>query len=71
MEAITFIARPKDGIIKIPKEYLESLNKEVQVVLLVAETKTTKKRSPEKRKIKSMSISTKGLKIDREKLNVR
>lgn len=47
MEAIEFVAKVKDGVIEIPKEYLVTLHDEFRVIILVEPRATgiKKKRS--------------------------
>lgn len=68
MRAIEFIAKAKDGIIEIPKEYIKNLENEVRVIILV-EAKTEKK--AKKKKLTALSIKTKNLKFDRDEANER
>ena len=70
MRIINFTANTKDGIIKIPKEFLKNLENKVHVIIVVDKDEAT----PPKRKKKhltALGIDTKGLKINREEANVR
>lgn len=68
MQAIEFITKVKDGIIKIPKEYLDSLKEEFRVIILIDEKEPKKTK---KRELKALKIKTKGFKFDRDEANKR
>lgn len=68
MKAIEFIARAQKGSIKIPSQYLKSLNQEFKVIILIKEKVTkTKPQKP----LKAFSVKTKGLAFDRNEANER
>jgi len=67
MEAFQFTTKAKDGNIKIPKQYLNSLKEEFTVIILVE----PKEKKTSSRKLKAVKIKTKGFKFDREEANRR
>ncbi len=69
MEAFQFTTKAKDGNIKIPEKYLNSLKEEFTVIILLE--KKEKKVSKVSRELKAVKIKTKGFKFDREEANRR
>lgn len=68
MQAIEFITKAKDGVIKIPKEYLATLHDEFRVIILVEPHVVIHKK---KRRLTSLKVKTKGLVFDRDEVNER
>jgi len=72
MKAIEFIADAQDGTIKVPKKYWKDLERNLRVIILVEEhAPETKQKRSGSRKLKAMSIKTKGLVFDRDEANER
>ncbi|MBI2775216.1 hypothetical protein HYX58_04395 [Candidatus Dependentiae bacterium] len=68
MQAIEFVTKAKDGVIKIPKEYIKTLHDEFRVIILVEPHVTVPKK---KKKLTSLKVKTKGLVFDRDEANER
>ena len=71
MQAIEFIAEPKNDMIKIPKKYVGNLTKKVRIIILVDEKEATPKTAKSKKKFSAFKVDTKGLTINRDEANVR
>lgn len=69
MEAIEFITKAKNGVIKIPKEYQEQLQDQFRVIIL--QDAADSKKQPKKRILSAAKIKTKGLKFNRDEANSR
>ncbi len=69
MRAIEFTTKVEDGTIKIPKKYLDNLQNELRVIILIDES--PKAKPQRKRKFTAVKIKTKGLKFDRDEANTR
>lgn len=69
MRAIEFVTKVEDGTIKIPKKYLDNLQDELRVIILVDEAPKTKPQR--KKQFTAVKIKTKGFKFDRDKANTR
>lgn len=69
MQAIEFVTTKEKGMIKIPKEYLDLLNNEFRVIILVDPIK--KKKQTKKKLFSSVKIDTKGFKFNRDEANER
>ncbi|HEV2917239.1 MAG TPA: hypothetical protein VGW78_05875 [Candidatus Babeliales bacterium] len=70
MQAIEFIARVKDGVIELPKEYINTIHDQCRIIILL-DTKIPKKTTPKKKKLSALKIQTKGLVFDRDEANER
>ena len=72
MRAIEFVTKAKDGVIKIPKEYLNNLHHEIRVIILInpdSEIKAINKtKAP---RFTALKITTKGFNFDRDEANKR
>jgi len=64
MQAVEFITKAKNGLIKIPEEYHKDLHGELRVIVLVSA-------KSKKKTLTAVKIKTKGLKFDREAANER
>jgi hypothetical protein len=72
MQAIEFIAKIKDGIIKIPKKHLKDIHNECRIIILMETAKSHKELSPKKKRtFSSLEIKTKDLHFDRDEANER
>ena len=73
MEAIEFITKTEDGIIKIPKKYLNNVLGEVHVIILIDTEKIKKQKIVKKKDLNltSLKVKTKGLKFNRNEANER
>jgi hypothetical protein len=70
MYTIEFIARPENGVIKLPKEYEDILTDEMRVIIL-SKKPIIKKELPTKMNFKAVKISTKNFRFNREEANER
>lgn len=68
--AVEFIAKPEDGIIRIPKELQEELAAEVRVIIL-SEQRALKRPRAKKASFKALKLKTKGFKFSRDEANER
>ncbi|MBN2374485.1 hypothetical protein JXL19_11930 [bacterium] len=68
MKALEFKARTEKGVIKIPKEFRNELDKEVRVIILLEDKETVRSNTPE---FTAVKIKTKGFKFSREEANER
>jgi hypothetical protein len=71
MKAIEFIADAQDGTIKVPKKYWKDLEKKLRVSYWLMSKYRSKQKKIGKRKLKAMSVKTKGLVFDRDEANER
>jgi len=69
MEAIEFIAKIKDGTIKIPKKYLNKLSEEFRVIILINSESGVGELK--KKPFAALSIKTKDFHFDRDESNQR
>ncbi len=67
MEAIEFITKIHNGIIKIPKEYRESLRDRIRVIIMPDNKKT----GISEKKFNALKLKTKDFKFDRDMANER
>lgn len=67
MKAVEFTTTPKNGVIKIPKQYLQDISEECHIIILIKEKPSKKK----KVKLSALSLDTKNLKFDRDEANER
>lgn len=67
MQAFEFVTKAEDGIIKIPKQFVENLSNEFRVIILVDQQKINKKL----RKFDAVRFTTKDLKFNRDEANER
>lgn len=70
MDAIEFVSKIEKGKITVPKKYLTELTQNFRVIILVDKEKKQRKET-KKRTFTAFKMKTKGLKIDREKANLR
>lgn len=72
MQAIEFETKAKNGMIKIPKEYLSAMQDTLRVIILIDKSETKKlKSTTQKRALKALKLKTKGFKFDRDEANER
>lgn len=74
MKAIEFATNIKNGIIKVPQKYLESLEDgSFRIIVLIDNPQKTNSRKSLnlKNKFKAVKIDTKGFKFDRNEANKR
>lgn len=70
MRIIEFISEVKNGTIKIPKKYLNSVKDKLRVMIFIDENHK-KGRIERKKHFKAFEIDTEGLVFDREEANRR
>ena len=70
MQAIEFVATVENGVIKVPKMYLNELEKELRVIILM-DKKEPKPTGRKPFKAKAAKIKLKNFKFDREEANAR
>jgi hypothetical protein len=68
MQAIEFITKAKDGVIKIPQEYLDDIHGELRVIVLVRSHAVS---TEKKKKLTALKLKTKDMKFDRDEANER
>jgi hypothetical protein len=68
MQAIEFVTKEENGLIKIPKQYLENLHKEFRVIILIDEPMAKKTVI---KKFTAAKIKTKNIKLSRDEANER
>jgi hypothetical protein len=82
MNAIEFSAKIKNGVIKIPQQYLQNVqNGDAKIIVLMREKSVMQntnivkrrqiKKNTVKRKFKALSLDTKGFKFSRKEANER
>jgi len=73
MNAIRFETKSDKGIIRIPPEYAEFSDKDVQVIVLITEEENEQRADTHKDAplFKAAALSTKGFKFDRNETNER
>jgi hypothetical protein len=71
MKAIEFTTKAKNGVIEIPKEYLEQLQDQFRVIILQEVPEVGKKAVHKKRTLSAAKIKTKGFKFNRDEANAR
>ena len=75
MQAYEFYAKPKDGVIAIPEQYINQITDNVMVIILDKNPITPSRKDAKPRKktdvLSPPSIKTKGWKFDREVANER
>jgi hypothetical protein len=67
MKAIEFRAKADKGVIEIPEEFRNKLDREVRVILLLEE----EKEYPGRPRFTAVKIKTRGFKFNREEANER
>jgi hypothetical protein len=72
VRAIEFITKPKDGVIKIPKEHIGNLQGEIRVIILIdAELESQSTEKTKGSRFSALQITTKGVSFDRDEANKR
>lgn len=78
MKALEFIAKMQDGIIKVPKKYVQQFTKQVRIIVLMEDASAEEKKpakvikkAKKKLEFKALSIDTRGLFVDRDEANAR
>lgn len=69
MKAIEFEAIAKDGMIKVPKEYLNTVTDKLRVIILMQESKEATGKEIKKRELKALKIKTKDFKFNLTEAN--
>jgi len=71
MQAIEFETKAKDGMIKIPKEYLSVMQDTLRVIILIEGSTDKKPKTAKNRTLNAVRIKTKGFKFNRDEANER
>jgi len=69
MQAIEFVTQVKNGIIEVPKEYLQSLHDQCRIIILI-DSDEHKNIPKKKKKFTSLEVDTRGL-FNRDEANER